>query len=368
MSFYGPNYLKLRKMLEEGYESKTALHDILKKQRAGEKLTDTESGQLRMVYDMFGYDEVQYYERQLFHAKGKYPELDDMFSGKKYLDDDVLTNMFDKKITSLIDDFAARADALKGKENAIDEAMVLVDEFLESDIPELLKDRKSLNDIIRPLNDNGVDPQGKLDVLTDALGQIQYSDNMSPEYLAHNLRGMKAHVNTLPQAQKVHKKKSGTADDTEFWDEEISYEEGEYTAPAKKDRDMVFDAGFSQYGGNIVKEGRYTPVDLPVDTTYTPSEGFMPVANPRQQGDFSELDAAAQRIREIEAEAATAPDMMRQVYSDPESYAKGETVLEKTGAEMDAIMAEVERLKKKKIGGIIKKAGGGFMGRPLYDD
>ncbi len=60
--------------------------------------------------------------------------------------------------------------------------------------------------------------------------------------------------------------------------------------------------------------------------------------------------------------------MMRQVYSDPESYAKGETVLEKTGAEMDAIMAEVERLKKKKIGGIIKKAGGGFMGRPLYDD
>ena len=67
---------------------------------------------------------------------------------------------------------------------------------------------KSLNDLIRPLDDNGVDFQGKLDVLTDALKQIQYSDKMSPEYLAHNLRGIKAHVNTLPQAQKTHKKKS----------------------------------------------------------------------------------------------------------------------------------------------------------------
>ena len=366
MGFYGPNYLKLRKMLEESFESKTALHDILKKQRAGKELTDTESGQLRMLNDMFGYKEVQQYEDQLFYAMGKYPELDDAFrAGRTYINDDVLTNMFSKKIDSVIDDFAAWADALKGRENAMDEAMVLADEFLEYDIPELLKDRKSLNDLIRPLDDNGVDLEGKLDVLTDALKQIQYSDKMSPEYLAHNLRGIKAHVNTLPQAQKTHKKKSGVADDTDFWDEEIRYDEeyGEFSARERADSDMVWETD-----NNVAKEGKYTPVDLPVDTTYTTSEGFMPVANPRQQGDFSELDAAAQRIREIEAEAATAPDMMRQVYSDPESYAKGEKVLEKTGAEMDAIMAEVERLKKKKIGGIIKKAGGGFMGGPLYDD
>tara|TARA_R100000664_G_C2749980_1_gene137318 strand:- start:102 stop:1202 length:1101 start_codon:yes stop_codon:yes gene_type:complete len=366
MSFYGPNYLKLRKTLEESWESKTALHGILKKQRAGEELTDTESGQLRMVYDMFGYDEVQYYERQLFYATGKYPELDDMLSAGKYLDDDVLTSMFNRKIDSVIDDFAVRADALKGRKNPNDEAMVLIDEFLEYDIPELLKDRKSLNDIIRPLDDNGVDPQGKLDVLTDALGQIQYREDLSPEYLAHNLRGMKAHVNTLPQAQKVHKKKSGTADDTEFWDEEISYEEGEFTAPEKKDLDMVFDAGFSQYRGNIVKEGRYTPVDLPVDTTYTTSEGFMPVANPRQQGDFSEIDAAGQKLKEqlgdVEAKRSTST-RTRSFY--PEDH----TGLDKKADSITAeIEAEIARLKKKKTGGIIKKAGGGFMGGPLYDD
>jgi hypothetical protein len=363
MGFSPKSYLSLRKALEEGFESKEALHKILKKERAGEKLTDIEQGQLNMVNDMFGYKEVQLYENRLFYAAGKYPELDDMLSAGKYLDDDVLTSMFNRKIDSVIDDFAARADALKGRKNPNDQAMVLVDELLEDDVIELLKDRKSLNDIIRPLDHNGVDPQGKLDVLTDALEQIQYRGDLSPEYLAHNLRGMKAHVNTLPQAQKTHRKKSGLSEDIEFWDEEYQYDYG-MGSRDKGTIDILSDATYD----NVAKEGKYTPVDLPVDTTYTTSEGFMPVANPRQQGDFSELDAAAQRIREIEAEAATAPDMMRQVYSDPESYAKGETVLEKTGAEMDAIMAEVERLKKKKIGGIIKKAGGGFMGRPLYDD
>jgi len=368
MGFSSSNYLKLRKMLKESSEGESVFQDILKKERAGKELSGIEEGQRRMLDNMFGYKEVQKYEDQLFYAMGKYPEVDDAFrAGRMYIDDDVLTSMFDKKITSLIDDFAARADALKGKENAIDEAMVLVDEFLDYDIPELLKDRKSLNDLFLPNFEtslNGVDLQGKLDVLTDALKQIRYSDKMSPEYLAHNLRGMKAHVNTLPQAQKTHDHKFGTADDTEFWDGHIESDyKGEFSAQERTDSDMIWETE-----NNIVKEGKYTPVDLPADTTYTTSEGFMPVANPRQQGDFSELDAAAQRIREIEAEAATAPDMMRQVYSDPESYAKGEKVLEKTGAEMDAIMAEVERLKKKKIGGIIKKAGGGFMGRPLYDD
>ena len=78
--------------------------------------------------------------------------------------------------------------------------------------------------------------------------------------------------------------------------------------------------------------------------------------------------------------------MRRQVYSDSESYAKGETVLENTVAERDAIMAEVERLNNPQLwferaeetarrekflelkNKLKKKAGGGFIARHLYDD
>jgi len=353
----------LKALLKRGRYDNEAIYDVLIKRRQKDysKLTEKEKGQYEMLYEMFGRDAMHRLEDRLFYALGKHPELDDLFKAGKYLDDDVLSSMFSRKIDSVLDDFAVRAERLKGAKNPQDEVYSLLDELLDDDLVELLKERKSINDLSRPFNDNGVDPEGRLDVLVDALKDLQYNEAMAtPEILAHNLRGIKAHVNTLPKAQKTLKKKSGTGDDMDFWDEDLGGDRG------VQDKDLM-DIRYDATGANVAKEGKYTPVDLPVDGTMDPSGQIQWDPNPRQPGDFSELEAAARRIKEIEAEAATAPDMMRQVYSDPESYAKGEKILEKTGAEMDAIEAEIARLKKKKTGGIVKKTGGGIMSGPLYD-
>jgi len=353
----------LKTLLKRGRYDNDAMYDVLIKRRQKDysKLTEKEKGQYEMLYEMFGRDAMHQLEDRLFYALGKYPELDDLFKAGKYLDDDVLTNMFNRKIDTVLDDFAVRAERLKGAKNPQDEMYSLLDELIDEDLVELLEERKSINDLSNPFNDNGVDPEGRLDVLVDALGNLQYNEAIAtPEILAHNLRGIKAHVNTLPKAQIKHKKTSGTADDTDFWDEDLG---GDMGVQDKNPSDIRFDATH----GNVAKEGKYTPVDLPVEGTMDPSGQIQWDPNPRQPGDFSELEAAGRRRKEIEAEAATASRMMRQVYSDPESYAKGEKILEKTGPEMDAIEAEIARLKKKKTGGIVKKTGGGIMSGPLYD-
>ena len=360
----------LKALLKRGRYDNEAIYDVLIKQRQKgySKLTDREKGQYDMLYETFGYKEMEMLEDRLFYALGKHPELDDLFKAGKYLDDDALSSMFSRKIDSVLDDFAVRAERLKGRADPHDEAFSLLDELLDDDLVELLKERKSINDISGGFFTDDmmtVDHEGRLDVLIEALNDLQDKsfDALSPEFLAHNLRGIKAHINTLPKAQRKRQKTSGTVDDTDFWDEDYEYDIGDIRP---RDKDLM-DIRYDATGANVAKEGKYTPVDLPVEGTMDPSNQIQWDPNPRQPGDFSEIEAAARRIKEIEAEAATAPDMMRQVYSDPESYAKGEKILEKTGAEMDAIEAEIARLKKKKTGGIVKKTGGGIMSGPLYN-
>ena len=177
---------------------------------------------------------------------------------------------------------------------------------------------------------------------------------MSPEYLAHNLRGIKAHVNTLPRAQIKHKKTSGTGEDMDFWEENYEYDPQNQRLHQRSESQVK----------NVAKEGKYTPVNLPVDTTYTISEGFMPVANPRKPGDFSEIEAAGQKLKDqLEAVEARRRTGTRSEGFFPSDH-------KKLDAEADAITAEIEaeiaRLKKKKTGGIVKKTGGGIMSGPLY--
>ena len=373
----------LRQLLKRGRYDNDAMYDILMKQqqKGYTNLNKAEKAQYDQLYNIFGRDAMETMEGRLFHALGgKYPELDDMVKGGKYLDDDVLTNMFNRKIDSVIDDFAARADDLKGAKNPDEEAISLLEELMEYDLPELIQDRKSINDISGGLFADDmmtVDPEGRLDVLVDAVDDMyknaysgvdvpymeasvvdELGAAMSPEYLAHNLRGAKAHVNTLPKAQKAHKKKSGTVEDTDFWDEDLGGDRG---VQDKNPSDIRFDATY----GNVAKEGKYTPVDLPVEGTMDPSNQIQWDPNPRQPGDFSEIDAAGQKLKDqLEAVEARRRTGARSEGFFPEDHKKFD-------AEADAITAEIEaeiaRLKKKKTGGIVKRAGGGIMSGPLYN-
>ena len=354
----------LKALLKRGRYDNEAIYDILMKQRQKgySNLNKVEKAQYDQLDNIFGRHEMEMLEDRLFYALGKHPELDDLFKAGKYLDDDALSSMFSRKIDSVLDDFAVRAERLKGAKNPQDEVYSLLDELIDEDLVELLKERKSINDLSNPFNDNGVDPEGRLDVLIEALENLQYNEAMAtPEILAHNLRGIKAHVNTLPKAQKAHKKKSGTVDDTDFWDEDYEYDIGDIRPRDKNPSDIRFDATH----GNVAKEGKYTPVDLPVEGTMDPSNQIQWDPNPRQPGDFSEIDAAGQKLKDqLEAVEARRRTGTRSEGFFPEDHKKFD-------AEADAITAEIEaeiaRLKKKKTGGIVKRAGGGIMSGPLYN-
>jgi len=284
----------LKTLLKRGRYDNDAMYDILMKQqqKGYTNLTTAEKAQYDQLYNIFGRDAMETMEDRLFHALGgKYPGLDDMVKGGKYMDDDALTNMFNRKIDTVIDDFAARADALKGRKNAGEESISLLEELLEYDLPELLNERKSINDMSGGFFADDmmtVDHEGRLDVLVDAVedmytnayssGDVPYMDAsvvdelgaaMSPEYLAHNLRGTKRHLNSLPETQIKHKKKSGTGDDMDFWDEDLGGDRG---VQDKNPSDIRFDATYH----NVAKEGKYTPtepMDPSLDAVYD-EKGF----------------------------------------------------------------------------------------------
>ena len=281
----------LRELLKRGRYDNDAMYDILMKQqqKGYTNLTTAEKAQYDQLYNIFGRDAMETMEDRLFHALGgKYPGLDDMVKGGKYMDDDALTNMFNRKIDTVIDDFAARADALKGRKNAGEESISLLEEFLNEELPELLQDRKSINDMSGGFFADDmmtVDPEGRLDVLVDAVddmytnayssGDVPYMDAsvvdelgaaMSPEYLAHNLRGTKRHLNSLPETQIKHKKTSGTGEDMDFWEENYEYDPQNQRLHQRSESQVK----------NVAKEGKYTPtepMDPSLDAVYD-EKGF----------------------------------------------------------------------------------------------
>ena len=327
------------------YHSKSMIDDVLMTNRTKgwDKMTEQEKGAYNMLYELYDDNkELRTYEDQFFYAVGKYPELDEAFKAGRLYEDDVMA-AFDKKLMGTVDNYIERLRKINENPNkGSDDAYTIIEELLDDDLLELVRERKSLNDMTGAW-ENGVDPAGKLDVLTEALRGLQFDS--TPESALHNLQGIKAHINTLPEAQINLAKTKGTMEDYDFWDGdnnsvfELSGGEGDNTR-----RNAL-----SESYDNVVKEGQYTPTE----------------PGPR---DWSMLDAAAQRRKEIKMEADTAPEMMQQSWSDPESYAKGEEIIKKTEAETEAIMAEIERLKRQKDGGIIRASGGGFIDGPLYDN
>lgn len=325
------------------YHSKSMIDDVLMTNRTKgwDKMTEQEKGAYNMLYELYDDNkELRTYEDQFFYAVGKYPELDEAFKAGRLYEDDVMA-AFDKKLMGTVDNYIERLRKINENPNkGSDDAYTIIEELLDDDLLELVRERKSLNDMTGAW-ENGVDPAGKLDVLTEALRGLQFDS--TPESALHNLQGIKAHINTLPEAQINLAKTKGTMEDYDFWDGDNESVFGFSSSAAERQHQL--DGTWD----NVVKEGQYTPTE----------------PGPR---DWSMLDAAAQRRKEIKMEADTAPEMMQQSWSDPESYAKGEEIIKKTEAETEAIMAEIERLKRQKDGGIIRASGGGFIDGPLYDN
>ena len=368
----------IKSLLRRGRYDNEAIYDVLIKRRQKDysKLTDREKGQYDMLYETFGRHEMELFEDRLFYALNKYPELDDMVKGGKYMDDDVLTNMFNRKIDSVIDDFAARADDLKGAKNPDEEAISLLEELMEYDLPELIQDRKSINDIsggIFPDDMMTVDPEGRLDVLVDAVEDMyknaysgvdvpymeasvvdELGAAMSPEYLAHNLQGTKRHINSLPETQIKHRKKSGTVDDTDFWDEDLG---GDMGVQDKDPSDIRFDATYH----NVAKEGKYTPTE-PLDPS------FDAALDPSGKWQYQTLGSEERALRGLEASVEEVYDLETRLY-DLNNLVKQEgglmsnTNLQKIRGEISEIQNKLKTIQTD----IPKKAGGGFIDGPLYN-
>ena len=339
---------------------------IKQRQKGYSKLTDREKGQYDMLYETFGADEVQQLEDRLFYALGKHPELDDLFKAGKYLDDDALSSMFSRKIDSVLDDFAVRAERLKGAKNPQDEVYSLLDELIDEDLLELLEERKSINDISGGFFTDDmmtVDHEGRLDVLVDALENLQYNEAMAtPEILAHNLRGIKAHVNTLPKAQKAKTKKSGTVDDTDFWDEDLGGDRG---VQDKDPSDIRFDATY----GNVAKEGKYTPTVGPgfFREWREHGRGFPESKDIIKAGKGADETGIAY-VERLHAERAAAEQQkfrgqsMRKGDLSLQDNQEGAALMEEAEATIKTIQEELDAYL-----GITKKRGGGIIDGPLYD-
>ena len=370
----------LRQLLKRGRYDNDAMYDILMKQqqKGYTNLNKAEKAQYDQLYNIFGRDAMETMEGRLFHALGgKYPELDDMVKGGKYLDDDVLTNMFNRKIDSVIDDFAARADDLKGAKNPDEEAISLLEELMEYELPELLNERKSINDMSGGFFADDmmtVDPEGRLDVLVDAVEDMyknaysgvdvpymeasvvdELGAAMSPDYLRHNLLGTKRHLNSLPETQIKHKKTSGTGEDMDFWDEDLGGDRG---IQDKDPSDIRFDATY----GNVAKEGKYTPtepLDPSFDAALDPSSG---------EWQYQTLGSEERALRGLEASVEEVYDLETRLY-DLNNLVKQEgglmsnTNLQKIRGEISEIQNKLKTIQTD----IPKKAGGGFIDGPLYN-
>ena len=372
----------LKTLLKRGRYDNDAMYDILMKQqqKGYTNLTTAEKAQYDQLYNIFGRDAMETMEDRLFHALGgKYPGLDDMVKGGKYMDDDALTNMFNRKIDTVIDDFAARADALKGRKNAGEESISLLEELLEEELPELFHDRKSINDMSGGFFADDmmtVDPEGRLDVLVDAVddmytnayssGDVPYMDAsvvdelgaaMSPEYLAHNLRGTKRHLNSLPETQIKHKKKSGTGDDMDFWDEAYEYDIGDIRPRDKDLTDIRQDAIYD----NVAKEGKYTPTE-PMDPS------LDAILDPSGKWQYQTLGSEERALRGLEASVEEVYDLETRLY-DLNNLVKQEgglmsnTNLQKLRREISEIQNKLKTIQTD----IPKKAGGGIIDGPLYN-
>ena len=210
-----------------------------------------------MLHEVFNADkELSIYEDQLFYALGKYPEIDKAFKGSSLLDEALVTKAFSKKIDTTLDDYIKRIeDMIKGAESGkytytTDDIYALLEEMVEEGLPELIKDRKSLNMLTNPFDITHLGEAGKLDVLVDAVKEIAQKfavctdETATPtrmDPILFNLRQSKQHINNLDDVQ-INKPKRDWREDDVFNGEDA---QGVFGDPSIHDTSINSDMSFN---------------------------------------------------------------------------------------------------------------------------
>ena len=357
-------------------------NSLIKHRRKGwSKMTEKERGEYSILHEVFNADkELGIYEDQLFYALGKYPEIDKAFKGSSLLDEALVTKAFSKKIDTTLDDYIKRIeDMIKGAESGkytytTDDIYALLEEMVEEGLPELIKDRKSLNMLTNPF-DISIDEAGKLDVLVDAVKEIAqkfaYVDETATptrmDPILFNLRQSRQHINNLDDVQ-INKPKRDWRDDDVFNGEDA---QGVFGDPSIHDTSINSDMSFNAAYYNVAKEAKYKPTE-PANFEFVMEGDAFPLPpktgkSPKFEVEDIVLEGKSRRAileqekTDLEGQMATAESYMKS--GEWQLEQEGMTRMEKAQEALDEVLTELDRLK---MNGTTKKQGGGFIDSPLY--
>ena len=358
-------------------------------QRKGwSKMTKEEQGKYSMLQEVFNADkELSIYEDQLFYALGKYPEIDKAFKGSSSLDEALVTKAFSKKIDTTVDDYIKRIeDMIKKAESGeytytTDDIYALLEELAEEGLPELIKDRQSLNMLANA--DQTIDGAGRLDVLVDAVDQIRqkfaYVDDATTltrmDKILFNLRQSRQHIDNLDDVQ-TNKPKMDWRDTDVFNGEDASG----FADPSINDYSINSDMRFNAVYKNVADEAKYTPIEsaeykfvyqddvwpLPPETKKT-----QPKTGGIIEGGKGADETGYAYVERLQTEKAAAEQQKYRGQSMQKGYKHG-TLSVEDNREGTAIVEEAEATIKRiqelldAYLGITKKQGGGFIDSPLY--
>jgi hypothetical protein len=323
----------------------------------------------------------------LFYALGKYPELDEAFKSGKFLDEALFTKAFNKKIDTTVDDYIKRMeDMIKGAESGeytytTDDIYALLEELAEEGLPELIKDRQSLNMLANA--DQTIDGAGRLDVLVDAVDQIRqkfaYVDDTAAltrmDKILFNLRQSRQHIDNLDDVQ-TNKPKMDWRDTDVFNGEDASG----FADPSINDYSINSDMRFNAVYKNVADEAKYTPIEsaeykfvlqedvwpLPPETKKT-----QPKTGGIIEGGKGADETGYAYVERLQTEKAAAEQQKYRGQSMQKGYKHG-TLSVEDNREGTAIVEEAEATIKRiqelldAYLGITKKQGGGFIDSPLY--
>ena len=381
----------LKNILKDRYGAGEYINNVLIRTRKKKwsELTEKEKGEYQALEELYsGNKDLSMYQDQLFYALNKYPELDKAFRAGT-LNNALATKILNKKIDDTLAEYIKRIeDMIKKAESGeytytVDDIYAVTEELLKEGIPELLKDRKSLNMLVNR-GGGSIDEAGRLDVLADAVERMELSDALLPagrnwdDYRSWdttpdrmdptlaNLRKLQTHLDNLPEEQLNLTKTAGTADDFDFWDgEDATY----FTDPFWNDSALNSDRLYAS-ANNVTKEGKYE-IQAQPNLKFVYQDDVWPVLKTETKNTQPKTGDIAQDVNnrravleqeksDLEGQIATAESYIRN-RDEPQLNREGKAMLKEAQKALEEIEAEIARLM-----GVTKKQGGGFIDSPLY--
>jgi len=381
----------LKNILKDRYGAGEYINNVLIRTRKKKwsELTEKEKGEYQALEELYSENkDLSMYQDQLFYALNKYPELDKAFKART-LNNALATKILNKKIDDTLAEYIKRIeDMIKKAESGeytytVDDIYAVTEELSKEGIPELLKDRKSLNMLVNR-GGGSIDEAGRLDVLADAVERMELSDALLPagrnwdDYRSWdttpdrmdptlaNLRKLQTHLDNLPEEQLNLTKTAGTADDFDFWDgEDATY----FTDPFWNDSALNSDRLYAS-ANNVTKEGKYE-IQAQPNLKFVYQDDVWPLLKTETKNTQPKTGDIAQDVNnrravleqeksDLEGQIATAESYIRN-RDEPQLNREGKAMLKEAQKALEEIEAEIARLTR-----VTKKQGGGFIDSPLY--